>query len=364
MRQALDADGVVFTNVNIAQTKKRGNASSSKQGSTDTSEKIDQPGVLSDQDHDTSDGSAADIDKNCLIEAFSTKDASSLKERSSIFRFDLSESWLAQLIRRHPNGKIWNFSPDGSCYSSSGEDTAASASGSNSKISIKKTRDGRRLGKVMPGAKTIAFFPIWDESQDRWVSGLFVWSTSPHKYFDPSEDITYLASWSHSILAELARLQTMASDKAKGSFISSISHELRSPLHGILAGVEFMEETELTAFQQEMSHTIRTAGKALLDTVDNILDYAKISSFTRAQTRQRIGADALRYSKGVTNNADTSEEIGVTATVDLALLTEEVVETAVNAHRFSKTRMASADVPSVAINIERRDNWNVEIQVC
>lgn len=153
----------------------------------------------------------------------------------------------------------------------------------------------------------------------------------------------------------------MASDKAKGSFISSISHELRSPLHGILAGVEFMEETELTAFQQEMSHTIRTAGKALLDTVDNILDYAKISSFTRAQSQQRISADASRYNKSVKGHVD---EIGVTATVDLALLTEEVVETAVNAHRFRKTLMANADVPSVAINIERRDKWTVEIQVC
>lgn len=80
-----------------------------------------------------------------------------------------------------------------------------------------------------------------------------------------------MASWSHSILAELGRLQALASDKAKGSFISSISHELRSPLHGILAGLEFLEETELTAFQLEMAHTIRTAGKALLDTVRKAL---------------------------------------------------------------------------------------------
>jgi signal transduction histidine kinase len=77
------------------------------------------------------------------------------------------------------------------------------------------------------GAKTIAFFPIFDENQDRWSSGMFVWCTSPLRYFDQVEDLTYLASWSHSILAELGRLQTLASDKAKGSFISSVSHELR-----------------------------------------------------------------------------------------------------------------------------------------
>lgn len=40
------------------------------------------------------------------------------------------------------------------------------------------------------------------------------------------------------------------------------THQLcRSPLHGVLAGVEFLEETELTAFQAEMVHTVRMAGK-------------------------------------------------------------------------------------------------------
>lgn len=190
---------------------------------------------------------------------------------------------------------------------------------------------------------------------------MFVWCTAPLRYFDQTEDITYLASWSHSIIAELGRLQALASDKAKGSFISSISHELRSPLHGILAGLEFLEETELTAFQTEMAHTIRTAGKALLDTVDHILDFAKISSFTRAQTRRRIGVDALRHK----NKSEVdSGEIGVTATVDLALLSEEVVETIVNAHRYQKSRMASVEVPSVEINIQWRSNWQVEMQAC
>lgn len=190
---------------------------------------------------------------------------------------------------------------------------------------------------------------------------MFVWCTTPLRFFDPAEDITYLAAWSHSILAELSRLQTLASDKSKGSFIASVSHELRSPLHGILAGVEFLEETELTAFQGEMTNTVRTAGKALLDTVDHILDYAKLSSFTRAQTKRRQGVDASQY-KLNKPNVDLGE-MGVTANVDLALLTEEVVETVVNAHRFQKLRMESHEVPSVAINIDQRSNWMVKIQV-
>lgn len=124
--------------------------------------------------------------------------------------------------------------------------------------------------------------------------------------------------------------------------------------------MEFLEESELTAFQAEMAHTIQTAGKALLDTVDHILDFSKMSSFTRAVKRRRLGADALQYSQNKAG-VDTTE-MGVTATVDLALLTEEVIETVVNAYRFRKNE--NLEVPSVAINIEQRSNWMVKIQVC
>ena len=67
-------------------------------------------------------------------------------------------------------------------------------------------------------------------------------------------------------MAELSRLETLAADKAKGTFISSVSHELRSPLHGVLAGVEFLQESELSPFHQEMVSTISMAGRTLLDT--------------------------------------------------------------------------------------------------
>lgn len=36
----------------------------------------------------------------------------------------------------------------------------------------------------------------------------------------------------------------LTADRAKGDFISNVSHELRSPLHGILASVEFLADSE------------------------------------------------------------------------------------------------------------------------
>lgn len=86
------------------------------------------------------------------------------------------------------------------------------------------------------------------------------------RFFDPVEDITYLTSFAHSVIAELFRLETLASDTAKSTFISSMSHEMRSPLHGVLAGIEMIQGSQLTPFQNEMAINVNIAGRTLLDT--------------------------------------------------------------------------------------------------
>lgn len=131
-----------------------------------------------------------------------------------------------------------------------------------------------------------------------------------------------MSAFSHSLVAELARLETQASDLAKGTFISSISHELRSPLHGVLAGAEFLMDSELNAFQGQMVSTISMAGRTLLDTVNHILDFGKLSNFSGQQRKERAAVDATRHQAG---GVGDQNEMGVTANVDLARLTEQCV---------------------------------------
>lgn len=88
------------------------------------------------------------------------------------------------------------------------------------------------------------------------------------RFFDPAEDLTYLTAFAHSLVADLSRAETLASDTAKGTFISSMSHELRSPLHGVLAGIEMVQDSELTPAAAEMAITVAIAGRTLLDTYE------------------------------------------------------------------------------------------------
>ena len=67
-------------------------------------------------------------------------------------------------------------------------------------------------------------------------------------------------------MAEVSRLATITADKSKGDFIGSISHELRSPLHGILASAEFLAETDCDTFQMSLVDTVDSCGRTLLGT--------------------------------------------------------------------------------------------------
>lgn len=71
-------------------------------------------------------------------------------------------------------------------------------------------------------------------------------------------------------MSEKARLDAVTADRAKSDFISSVSHELRSPLHGILASAEALQESVTDPSQEDTIQTVIRCGELLLDTVDQM----------------------------------------------------------------------------------------------
>jgi signal transduction histidine kinase len=134
-----------------------------------------------------------------------------------------------------------------------------------------------------------------------------------------------------------------------------------SPLHGILAGVELLQDSKLTPFQEEMSLSVALAGRTLLDTVNHVLDYSKISNLTRDQKRDRARVDAARHKSAEVEEVDKDLLI----VIDLARMTEEVVESVVSAYRYSQAFERRGSNPksreqeplSVILDIDKRDSW-------
>lgn len=91
-----------------------------------------------------------------------------------------------------------------------------------------------------------------------------MWSLSAVPVFSVDNEIPYLSAFTNSVMVEINRLDAIAANKVKGDFISSISHEFRSPLHGILASAEFLRDTTLDNSQLELISTIQICGNTLL----------------------------------------------------------------------------------------------------
>jgi signal transduction histidine kinase len=65
-------------------------------------------------------------------------------------------------------------------------------------------------------------------------------------------------------------------------FVVSISHELRTPLHGILAAAELLSDTQLNHTQSSFLQTVQACGTSLVETVNHVLDFTKLSGNSKA----------------------------------------------------------------------------------
>lgn len=178
----------------------------------------------------------------------------------------IPQGLLHQMLRAFPQGQILSL------YETMDEDDHLSNQAAN--ISISQTEPNilafsKHLARCLPGAKSALFLPLWDWNKSRWLSGVLVWTANSFRALGP-EELHYFKVFGDSLISEVSRLHWATTEKSKFDFISSVSHELRSPLHGILASAELLDATSLTPTQEEMVRMIEKSGLTLLDTTNHM----------------------------------------------------------------------------------------------
>lgn len=73
-----------------------------------------------------------------------------------------------------------------------------------------------------------------------------------------------------------AYLDAEAGNRAKSQFMATMGHEVRTPLNAILGTAELLELSTLPPSVASGMQTIRRSGQALLEVINEILDFAKI----------------------------------------------------------------------------------------
>jgi len=77
-----------------------------------------------------------------------------------------------------------------------------------------------------------------------------------------------------------AREEALAASKVKSEFLANTSHELRTPMNGIIGFAELLSDMNLTPKQQQFVDAIQSSGETLLSIIDDILDFSKLQTAT------------------------------------------------------------------------------------
>ena len=93
-----------------------------------------------------------------------------------------------------------------------------------------------------------------------------------------------LACLQHAALEEARQqaLQAQAiaeqANQAKSDFLARISHEIRTPMNGVLGLTDLMLYSEVSPVQREYLEMIKASSNALLDIINEMLDFSRIEA--------------------------------------------------------------------------------------
>ncbi|MCJ7545088.1 MAG: response regulator [Phycisphaerae bacterium] len=88
-----------------------------------------------------------------------------------------------------------------------------------------------------------------------------------------------------------ARRTAEAASQAKSEFLAKVSHEVRTPLNGIIGMADLALATELTTEQREYLEMVRQSAESLLGVINDLLDFSKMEA-------GKLGVDPVNFSLG------------------------------------------------------------------
>jgi signal transduction histidine kinase/CheY-like chemotaxis protein len=167
-------------------------------------------------------------------------------------------------------------------------------------------------------------------------------------------------------LAE-AREKAEAASRAKSRFLAVVSHEVRTPLNGILGMADLLSDTPLSSEQQTYVRAVKTSGDALLGLIEEVLDFSKIEAGRLDLESMPFDLPALvtdaveliaprAQTKGIEIAADIGDDVPRRVAGDAARLRQVLLNLAGNAVKFT-------DSGGVAVIVERQPDGRIRFEI-
>jgi signal transduction histidine kinase len=160
---------------------------------------------------------------------------------------------------------------------------------------------------------------------------------------------------------------------AKSLFFATMSHQIRTPMNGILGMVDLLESSELTLDQQRTVRTVKHSSNALVRIIDDVLDLAKLEAAKlelRMEPAQLLpflesAIDSFRSYAATKNVVLTfwyDPDLPNWVTCDVGRLRQIVLNLLSNAIKFSATD-PNDPKGNVAVHIQANDMHQLVISI-
>ena len=176
--------------------------------------------------------------------------------------------------------------------------------------------EAARLGKTFRATVEVKFTdgPRW---VDIHAAPCRDAATGKEAFQVSSIDVTETRRSQEALKAALSKAE--AADRAKSEFVASMSHEMRTPLNGVLGMLEILGHTALDAEQTRMVEVARDSGMALLALVEDVLDLSSIE--LGAVTMENAVFDLVAVAEKVVEGLSApAAEKGLSLTLDASAL--------------------------------------------
>ncbi len=115
---------------------------------------------------------------------------------------------------------------------------------------------------------------------------------------------------------QLAKEQLEDAQEAKNAFFAQMSHEMRTPLNGVVSALALLREQQMTEDASEILDLARSSSKNLLRVINYVLDVAKIEAAEDMEARPFALQDLVMSSADIVSARAREKSIALNTRVD------------------------------------------------
>jgi hypothetical protein len=126
------------------------------------------------------------------------------------------------------------------------------------------------------------FVPVLGEKDNAgqvnedFIDGVIGVSMDVTEVKDKEESLHYQEKENTKLLANAAAAKEAS--RLKSQFLANVSHEIRTPIAGVIGMAELLTDMDLDEEQRECAENIQRSANGLLTVINDILDFSKVES--------------------------------------------------------------------------------------